>query len=544
MRSLIQGRHEMTIPSAQQLEEIETFLSPYKHHAGPGYAIALVSEDAVHCICSGNARLKDGPQITRSTRFHVASISKQFTAYAVAHLAADGRLDLDGDIRENLPYVPDFGARITPRQLVQHTSGLPDQWDMFALSGRSFQDYLTQQQIVRMVSGLPRPSFAPGDAHRYCNTGYTLAAELVSAVSGQSFDAYCHEHIFAPARMRNSHFPSRSAAYDPHLALSYTDQQEGFSQFLLNFANWGATSLVTSLDDLVAWARFLLATPPDSALSLESLGTPGKLNDGRRFRYGFGLTSYPLAGQKTYAHTGVDAGYRACTAYFPERQSAIILLANSPLPSMHIVEQLAAIWFGTSPSRFAAPVGEPADAESVPGLIGHYHAPTRRLLSISSNDGKLVADVPGQSRRPVFYRDGIVDFGVEGPGRFVPAFDASGQVATLTTALPAEFSAEGVQYTRVARHEPSEADLASYAGRYRCGPLDVTYELTLSGGQLSISTTFGPYGITLWPSLPDRFDGDGAGIGSIVFERGATGSIVGFRCVSDRHDNIFFDRID
>ncbi|WIY53957.1 serine hydrolase domain-containing protein [Devosia sp. YIM 151766] len=532
----------MTLSSTDQLQEIETFLAPYRHETGPGYAIALVSEDGVDCLCSGHARIEDARPIEQSTLFHVASISKQFTAYAVAQLGAAGRLDLDGDIREHLPYVP--GTSITPRHLVQHTSGLPDQWDMFAISGRSFQDYLTQQQIVRMVGNLPRPAFLPGEAHRYCNTGYTLAAELVSAVTGQSFDAYCQEKIFGPAEMRNSHFPLRSAAYNPQMALSYADEQEGFSQFLLNFANWGATSLITNLDDLVSWAKFLLATPADSALSLEKLGAPGRLNDGRPFRYGFGLTSYPLAGQKTYAHTGVDAGYRACTAYFPRKQCAIVLLGNMPLPSMHIVEHLAAIWFRTSPSRFPAREREPVRAGDLPGLIGHYHSPSRRLLSISSDDGKLVAVVAGQPRRPIYHGEGVVDFGVDGPGRFVPEFDASGKVATLTSALPQEFSAEGIQYTREDKHVPSDAELASYAGRYHCTALNVTYELTLSDGQLSVEATFGPYGITLWPSLKNRFDGDGAGIGSIVFERDAAGNVVCFRCVSDRHDNIYFDRID
>ncbi len=122
--------------------------------------------------------------------FHVASVSKQFTATAILLLAADGKLSLDDDVRKFIPELPDFGQRITIRHLAHHTSGIRDQWDLLGLAGwRYSRDLITDDDVLQMLSRQKDLNFTPGARHLYSNSGYTLLAIIVSRASGQSFRA-------------------------------------------------------------------------------------------------------------------------------------------------------------------------------------------------------------------------------------------------------------------------------------------------------------------------------------------------------------------
>src|SRR5690606_10763341 len=147
-----------------------------------------------------------GTPITPRTQFHVASVSKQFAAFSIALLAREGKVDLDADVRTYLPYVPDFGRKITVRHLLLHPSGLRDQWSLFEIGGRSLDDRLRQAQIVNMVARQRALNFDPGTRYSYSNTGYTLLGEIVRAVSGQSLREFAGERIFRPLGMDDTFF--------------------------------------------------------------------------------------------------------------------------------------------------------------------------------------------------------------------------------------------------------------------------------------------------------------------------------------------------
>ena len=146
----------------------------------PGAAIAVIKEGTVvYKRGYGIANLEYNVPITPSTVFHVASVSKQFTAFAVTLLANQGKLSLDDDIRKFLPEVPDFGKKITVRNLIHHTSGLRDQWELLAMGGWRLDDVITKEHILKMVRNQKELNFDPGQEHLYSNTGYTLLAVIV-----------------------------------------------------------------------------------------------------------------------------------------------------------------------------------------------------------------------------------------------------------------------------------------------------------------------------------------------------------------------------
>src|SRR4051794_4640749 len=116
--------------------DIDELFAAYDKPTSPGCALAVVDHgQIVYERGYGSAQIEYEAPIGPDTIFHVASVSKQFTAFAIALLASEGELRLDDDVRTYLPFVPDFGETITLRHLVHHTSGLRDQWELLIFAG-------------------------------------------------------------------------------------------------------------------------------------------------------------------------------------------------------------------------------------------------------------------------------------------------------------------------------------------------------------------------------------------------------------------------
>src|SRR5688500_3043440 len=175
---------------------------------GPGCAAGVSRNgDLVFQNGYGMANLEHDIPITPATIFHVASVSKQFTAAAVMLLAQDGRLSLDDDIRKHLPELPDYGHRITIRHLLTHTSGLRDQWELlFMARGRFEENRITNADVLEIVARQKSLNFVPGTEWVYSNTGYTLAGIIVQRVSGKSLRDFAEERIFRPLGMTQTQF--------------------------------------------------------------------------------------------------------------------------------------------------------------------------------------------------------------------------------------------------------------------------------------------------------------------------------------------------
>ncbi|MEQ8764808.1 MAG: serine hydrolase domain-containing protein, partial [Planctomycetota bacterium] len=220
----------------------------------PGIAVAVRRGDEVLLRKGlGRASLEFDAPITPETIFHVASVSKQFTAFAVSLLADEGRLSWEDDVREHLPAVPDLGAPISLRQLANHTSGLRDQWELLVLAGWRMDDVITLGHVLDLVARQRELNFPPGSQELYCNTGCTLLAQVVEAVSHRSFPDFCEERIFRPLGMKRSHFHDDHTHIVAGRAYSYAPSPTGFRNSVLSYSLAGATSLFTTVDDLLRW---------------------------------------------------------------------------------------------------------------------------------------------------------------------------------------------------------------------------------------------------------------------------------------------------
>jgi CubicO group peptidase (beta-lactamase class C family) len=140
----------------------------------PGAAVAVIQHGKlVFEKGYGLANLEYDIPVTPQTVYHVASVSKQFTATALVLLEQESKLSLADDVHKYLPELPDYGHPITLRQLLQHTSGIRDQWQTLGLAGWRLDDVITQQQILGLLFRQKELNFAPGTAHLYSNGGYT-----------------------------------------------------------------------------------------------------------------------------------------------------------------------------------------------------------------------------------------------------------------------------------------------------------------------------------------------------------------------------------
>jgi CubicO group peptidase (beta-lactamase class C family) len=232
----------------------------------------------------GAANLEYDVPITPSTVFHVASVSKQFTALAVALLVAEGEVSWDDDIRRHVPELPDFGTPITLRHLAHHTSGVRDQWAMLQLAGwRWGGDVIRQSDVLDLLSRQTALNFAPGSDYLYSNSGYTLLAVVVERVSGQTLRAFTSARLFGPLGMARTVFRDDHTMLVRDRAYAYTRAGlGGYRLSIPDFAIVGASSLFTTVEDLARWNGNFTSGEVGGADVLRKLQARGALDDGAR----------------------------------------------------------------------------------------------------------------------------------------------------------------------------------------------------------------------------------------------------------------------
>jgi CubicO group peptidase (beta-lactamase class C family) len=296
---------------------------------GPGASIAVWEDGkTVFSKGYGHANIEYDIHNTPQTIFHVASVSKQFTAFAIAMLADQGKIALDDDIRKYIPEIHDFGTPITIRHLVHNTSGLRDQWNLLAMAGWRLDDVITRDHIMKVVGNQRALNFKPGEQHNYCNTGYTLMAEIVSRVTGTPFPRWTKENIFNPLGMSSTLFYDDHEKVVPNRAYSYQVSDTTFKKSVLSYANVGATSLFTTAEDLLKWADNFNSMKVGNADVMKIMEQRFVLTNGDTIDYAFGQVVNKFKGLKSIGHSGGDAGYRSFLLRFPEEDLNIAVLSN------------------------------------------------------------------------------------------------------------------------------------------------------------------------------------------------------------------------
>ncbi len=529
---------------------IDTLFREWDTLESPGAAVAVLRDgNIVFSRGYGIAQLEYGVPITPDTIFHVASVSKQFTAFAVTLLAQQGALSLDDDIRKYLPEVPDFGSIITLRHLIHHTSGLRDQWEALAMAGWRLDDVITREHILTMVQHQRELNFEPGEEHLYCNTGYTLLGEIVARVTGVSFAAWTKNNLFEPLGMNHTHFHDSHELIVPERAYSYKPEENGdFHKSVLSYANAGATSLFTTVGDLLKWASNFMdprVGTPEIMAQMQELAV---LNSGREIPYGFGLGIRDHRGVRMISHGGADAGFRTWLGIFPDQKFAVSVLSN--LGSMgpnRLGELIAEMYLEEdllpAPEKKGqvAPPGERKVAEVDPMnyeiFVGTYGLDDGTRLEIIKEEDRLFAVHPARGKVELF-PEAMLRYFVKGEDLVITFHPDNDYYVESLTVLSGGQNLEG---KRTESLPLSEAQIGAIEGVYTSEELMTSYSLRFRDGRLA-AHHFRHGEIPLIWTEKDTFTGRRWYFRRLVFQRDGAGRIQGFLLTGGRVWNLRFDK--
>jgi CubicO group peptidase (beta-lactamase class C family) len=323
---------EKVVASAERAFEKVT-----KAYVGPapGCAAAVsLNGDVVFEKAFGLADMEHNVPNTPQTIFESGSVAKQFTAAALVLLQQDGKLNIDDPVRKHIPELPDYGAPLTIRHLLNHTSGLRDWGTVLGLTGAGRGDRVVSQDLAFDVITHQRSlDFTPGSEYSYSNSGYNLAAIIVERVSKQKFPAFVEERLFKPLGMKNSSWRDDYQRIVPGRAQAYSRQGNGPWRLNMPFMNvYGNGGMLTTVGDWMKWNAMLDSQSLGAPL-VNALETRGVLNDGRKIAYALGLSVGTYKGLKDVSHGGSTAGYQTFLARYPDNKVSIGVMCNGTSPT-------------------------------------------------------------------------------------------------------------------------------------------------------------------------------------------------------------------
>lgn len=300
----------------------------------PGLALAIVRDGKiVKAQGYGLANVELDVPVKPETIFQTGSVGKQFTATAVMMLVEDGKIHLDDPVGKYLPGSSSTWNNVTVRNLLTHTSGVPDyESDSLAKKGAAFinlrSDY-TEDDLFTKFSGLPL-DFPPGSKWSYSNSGYVLLGILIHKVTGQFYGDVLQERIFRPLGMTFTRIiseadiiPNRAAGY--RLVNGEIKNQEWVSPMLNTTAD-GA--LYTNILDMAKWDGVLYTDRLLKKGSLDQMWTPVHLSDGETAPYGFGWDVTEVNGHRLIEHGGAWQGFTTQISRYMDDTFTVIVLTN------------------------------------------------------------------------------------------------------------------------------------------------------------------------------------------------------------------------
>jgi CubicO group peptidase (beta-lactamase class C family) len=302
----------------------------------------------------GVRELRSKVPVDVRTNFRLASFTKQFTAMAIMLLVRDGKLHYDERLTEIFPDFPAYGKTITIRNLLNHTSGLPDYEDLMivAETPRSSWIWTPERQIqdaevLQLLEKEKIGQFPPGTSWSYSNSGYVVLGLVVAKVSGQSYGQFLHSRIFEPLKMNRTIVFQKGKNELVDRAFGHSNENGAFQETdqSATSATLGDGGIYSNLEDLAKWDDGLQNHTLLSEKEMQPALTPVKLNDGsgphwplepnddnlhpgKPVSYGFGWFLDPYRGHPRMWHTGSTMGFRTVMERFPSDNLSIIILCN------------------------------------------------------------------------------------------------------------------------------------------------------------------------------------------------------------------------
>lgn len=362
--------------SAQAPDRFQQIVQPYVD-AGMFMGSVLVAENGkvIFSKSYGMADLEWNVPNSSTTRFNIASMTKQFTAASILLLEDRGKLKTDDLVKKYLPDAPASWDKITIYHLLTHTSGISD-------DAARYEPGPPEKLLFRDVP----LHFQPGEQWAYTNLGYIVLGYLIEKISGQTYEEFVQQNIFKPLGMNDSGLMSfvtiisrRASGYWPGNNgienAERSDPRIGFS----------AGSLYSTTEDLLRWEEGLFGGKLLTPASLRKMTTPFKSD------YACGLHVNRVDGHLMIEHDGNNIGFNSDMAYYPEERIAVIVLANlNGTVTSEMTKALAAVAHGDPPPVPSVHKGISLPREVLARYAGTYQFPHYALEMVPEGNHLLV----------------------------------------------------------------------------------------------------------------------------------------------------------
>jgi CubicO group peptidase (beta-lactamase class C family) len=308
---------------------IDAVYARYSSPAAPGCVVGVFQNGRITYEKGyGSANIEYDAPITPETPFIMGSVSKQFTAAAIALLIEDGRIKPTDDVRKYVPELPDYGKTVTIDHLVHHTSGVRDFWTLVQAADMRNDDGYSVGDVLRLARRQHHLNFDPGAEYNYSNTGYVLLGIVVQRVSGKTLRQFADERIFTPLGMTHSHFHDDHTEPAPGRASAYSPAKRGWKINVWNNDIVGQGGLMTTIGDLQKWDENFYTGRVGGRAFLARQLDQGVLNDGTRLAYAYGLEVKQYRGLPIVEHSGSTGGYRTDITRFPAQHTSVATMCN------------------------------------------------------------------------------------------------------------------------------------------------------------------------------------------------------------------------
>jgi CubicO group peptidase (beta-lactamase class C family) len=308
---------------------VDAVFADVAQSGSPGCALAVFRDGRITYERGyGTADLEHEVPIGPSSVFYVGSLSKQFTAFAVALAAAEGKLSLEDDVRKWIPELPEYGSRMTVRHLVHHTSGLRDYNTLVDIAGGRNDEAFDNQVVLAIVTRQRALNFKPGDEYLYSNSGYVLLSLIVERATGTPLARFAKARIFDPLGMRDTQYYDDVTRLVKNRAFAFDRAADGWHDNTPHSQRTGAGGVLTTVRDLLAWDNNTYEPQVGSRQLIAETHQTGALNSGKELSYAHGLQIGDYRGAKIVEHSGSLGGYRAHLMRFPDAHTSVACLCN------------------------------------------------------------------------------------------------------------------------------------------------------------------------------------------------------------------------
>jgi CubicO group peptidase (beta-lactamase class C family) len=402
--AIVIGALAAALPSAApRLADLEPLMARFVADSNV-VGVSVGVEHGSDVIVHGGWGLADrgtGRKATAETVYRLGSSSKQFTAALVMKLVERGVVGLDDPVDRHLPQMPRKWVGITIRQLLNHTSGVPN----FTDTGPSqWAKKLSPEGLLALVSGHGL-QFPAGSTFAYSNTNYVMLGQIAERHYGKPLPQILADEFFGPLNMTSSRYCEDEYGANgqamPYMRNGDRVEDAPYWSVAHGFGSGGICSTVA---DVAVWNRALHGGKVVSASSYAHMTTPE--GAATAMRSGFGLMAQSVAGRPALLHGGTVPGFIAMPVWLPAEQVSIVILMNTrPVPQTpFLLRDLARLALGDPVTIVPIQTGPPPDAATLRPLAGTYviNVPSQPLEIRFWVDGKtLMSQATGRDRIPL-----------------------------------------------------------------------------------------------------------------------------------------------